>query len=401
MLSFVHGRVRIALLLLLVQFGMGGCSGGLLLNAGAKRLATMKLDRGRPGDSPVQVSPDYHPPPGPPVLVALATDSQSIEWRLNLADAIEFLGPLEPTYGELLAHESVKIRHMERRSTEVIKVPGAEGGTVWSSSWNCPPTATDSKGNRKSNCVDPSPEDNAENPDDDSYLALAEYRSTDADRQTASLGESGVSVHVYYEFCAEHLSESVHPIGRTFSPDDLFLCGERLSFVATEPPDAQERVLAWLVKHYTMTPELQRIALPHDSSTANTGSSAHAAVLAMPSSRSVSERYRWCGPSPGSEMYTPCPATVTYAFDRTTRCGAILVMTPPVYQYLWARQHFTDNSLTARKLAGPNRYLALLFADPQRFASGSAAFLCRDCGPENFPLTPALRAQFMPDNDLP
>jgi hypothetical protein len=202
--------------------------------------------------------------------------------------------------------------------------------------------------------------------------------------------------------------------------------------------------LTWLIKQFSLTPGMETVVVdsePPDLHSSNgpgptappaadpqsdaalranhseslvTGSTAPPGPILHPSApRSKNEaftiappprqleQYRWCGPNRGVESYTPCDATVTFAYDPATRYGTVLIATPAVYHYLAARRYFTLRSLPLpRNLDGGVRYLALLFDSPHRYVQRGSPLLCNRCGPESFHLTPKIKTLFTPDPDI-
>lgn len=441
---------QISSLLILAQcWTLSGCSDTPILQAGAVQIGEMNAHQGGHGQH-VIFNGNYRAPNGPLtipdwLIARPALDHwREVEWGLDLDDALDSLGPLEPTFGQVLAQPPLRQRIRDRTRYDTPNIPGVLIER-WQSSAGCG-LEFDGGHGLFSDCGF-SRDPRAENPDDDSYLAFAEYRSTASVAQESVLGDTGMSVRVFYLFCAEHISESQHPIGREFSKADLVLCGQRLMFEDSDANEARRHILSWLVRQFGTTSGLEAVVRVSESIDGSAASpedqrprsepgppwtptldsiSKDPAERADPEAEQMQsgvrtasdteiqesrplelllgpppsslEQYRWCGPEKGGDAYTPCSAAITFAYDPSSRYGTVLIATPKTYHFLSAWRHLTTY-VYPRRFAGAIRIFALLYADPATYADGKGPLLCKRCGPDNLTLPADKRVRFTPDSD--
>lgn len=325
------------------------------------------------------------------------------QWEMNIDDVVGATGPLVPTFGEVLVNRTWEMLKQDR-SRDTEHAPGDEIYRIPIANASCMEAAFDSSG---MHCY---LDRNRSDVPDDSYLALAEYQSADPGARSTSLGATGVAVEQFYIMCAHHVSTAAVPVGKKFDRYDLFLCGIRLSFTVSGTDNIEvirSRILSWLIERYALSPQppgaeavqAGKPAVAADPPTTGQEPTPRTQPQRSDSRSHDLDRYRWCTPPDDSEVgITPCPASITFALDRATRTGTILLMTQWVYRYLHVRRHYTGMTATGlRPLNGPTRYFAILFARPERYASGRGSYLCALCGPDHFRLSDSLRARLTLD----
>jgi len=294
-----------------------------------------------------------------------------IAWGATIMDVRTAIGPLEATLGSLILNP-----RLEHRSNGGAEQPLSTDPRRLYTSSACGITSMGEIFGHGPTCH--AVEDHS---GEKSFYALAEYRSPPRSNVPMTWPAFGAArVHPFYLFCALEIAETDRFAKRTFSASDLRFCGVRLVFKQTLPGEEKAAQAGLDIRDAILTSLVARYGAPPGYATSQQSSS-----VEPPRPPTQLEHYYWCGPKGDDETLTPCTASVTFIFDRSTQVGVVFMATPAVYTYLWARIHMTPGG--ERSMQQGFRYYALLLRRPERYVKAHRPIICDACGPEQFKLT--------------